>query len=281
MVSRWAARTPVDVEIPFDMMLGDTVVRGRIDAVFGDGDGGFTVVDWKTGEPPGSSVDLRHNAIQLAVYRLAWAAMQGVPVESVGAAFHYVRSGRTVVPDALPGADELAELLREEPPSVGALRYTLSAWVIIGYLQRQAGDHRDAGRPALVPEHPDRVDVGREHADEQRDGRQRAESTGARHQQQRAGRGLADAGGQRVEPRRCRAVRRERSSRTASARRSAVRPCRRASRPSAGPGLAGRVVDAGVREVMVTLCCVAPPADDGPSWPRVGCVVGSRRSIRT
>jgi DNA helicase-2/ATP-dependent DNA helicase PcrA len=117
VVSRWAARTPLDVEIPFDMMVGDTVVRGRIDAVFGDGNGGFTVVDWKTGDPPESAIELAHNAIQLAVYRLAWAAMQGVPLDSVGAAFHYVRSGRTVEPDALPGAEELAGLLRGEPPS--------------------------------------------------------------------------------------------------------------------------------------------------------------------
>jgi DNA helicase-2/ATP-dependent DNA helicase PcrA len=111
VVSKWAARTPVDVEVPFDMMLGSTVVRGRIDAVFSDTDGGFTVVDWKTGDPPDSSVMLHDNAIQLAVYRLAWAAMQGVPVESVGAAFHYVRSGRTIVPDVLPGAGDLAALL--------------------------------------------------------------------------------------------------------------------------------------------------------------------------
>ena len=52
-VSPWAARTPVDVEVPFEMAIGDTVVRGRIDAVFADPDGGVTVVDWKTGEPPG------------------------------------------------------------------------------------------------------------------------------------------------------------------------------------------------------------------------------------
>jgi DNA helicase II / ATP-dependent DNA helicase PcrA len=114
VVSGWAARTPVDVEVPFDMLIGGTVVRGRIDAVFGDGDGGFTVVDWKTGDPPRSSEDMRHNAIQLSVYRLAWAAMQGVPVESVGVAFHYVRSGRTVVPDVLLSAEGLAELLEQE-----------------------------------------------------------------------------------------------------------------------------------------------------------------------
>ena len=39
MASPWAARTPVDVEVPFDMVIGGTVVRGRIDAVFSDADG--------------------------------------------------------------------------------------------------------------------------------------------------------------------------------------------------------------------------------------------------
>ena len=110
-LSRWATRTPIDVETPFDMVLGGTVVRGRIDAVFADDDGGVTVVDWKTGEAPDTPEALRQNAIQLAVYRLAWAAMRGVPVSSVRAAFHYVRSGVTVAPDELPGADELAALL--------------------------------------------------------------------------------------------------------------------------------------------------------------------------
>jgi DNA helicase-2/ATP-dependent DNA helicase PcrA len=31
-VSPWAARTPIDVEVPFDMVIGGRVVRGRIDA---------------------------------------------------------------------------------------------------------------------------------------------------------------------------------------------------------------------------------------------------------
>jgi DNA helicase-2/ATP-dependent DNA helicase PcrA len=111
VVSPWSARTPIDVEVPFDMMIGSTVVRGRIDAVFADPDGGFTVVDWKTGDPPATEEALQHNAIQLAVYRLAWAETHGVPVASVRAAFHYVRSGRTVTPSSLPGVDQLAQLL--------------------------------------------------------------------------------------------------------------------------------------------------------------------------
>jgi DNA helicase-2/ATP-dependent DNA helicase PcrA len=111
-VSPWSARTPIDVEVPFDMMIGDTVVRGRIDAVFADSDGGFTVVDWKTGDPPVNQEALQHNAIQLAIYRLAWAATHGVPTSSVRAVFHYVSSGRTVSPAWLPGHDELAQLLQ-------------------------------------------------------------------------------------------------------------------------------------------------------------------------
>jgi DNA helicase-2/ATP-dependent DNA helicase PcrA len=110
-LSPWAARTPIDVEVPFDMVIGGRLVRGRIDAIFADDDGGTTVVDWKTGDAPDTPEAKRHAAIQLAVYRLAWAQLHGCPVESVRAAFHYVRSGRTVSPDTLPGADDLVALL--------------------------------------------------------------------------------------------------------------------------------------------------------------------------
>lgn len=109
--SPWAIRTPVDVEVPFEMAIGDTVVRGRIDAVFADADGGMTVIDWKTGEPPADESARQHAAIQLGVYRLAWAALRGCSPENVRAAFHYVRSGRTVVPETLPGPDDLVALL--------------------------------------------------------------------------------------------------------------------------------------------------------------------------
>ncbi len=108
--SRWAARTPVAVEVPFEMPIGDTVVRGRIDAVFADPDGGATVVDWKTGEPPRGAEALRQAAVQLAVYRLAWAALSGLPESSVRTAFYYVRTGATVAPDELPDPAELAGL---------------------------------------------------------------------------------------------------------------------------------------------------------------------------
>jgi DNA helicase-2/ATP-dependent DNA helicase PcrA len=113
--SPWAARTPVDVEVPFQLTIGETVVRGRIDAVFADPDGGATVVDWKTGDAPADPEARRHAAVQLAVYRQAWAALQGRPASTVRAAFHYVRSGQTVIPDRLPGPDDLVALLATQP----------------------------------------------------------------------------------------------------------------------------------------------------------------------
>ena len=48
----WGGRWPREVEVPFDMLIGDRQIRGRIDAVFADADGGFDVVDWKTGQLP-------------------------------------------------------------------------------------------------------------------------------------------------------------------------------------------------------------------------------------
>jgi DNA helicase-2/ATP-dependent DNA helicase PcrA len=87
------------------------MVRGRIDAVFAEDDGGATVVDWKTGAPPASPEAAQHAAIQLAVYRLAWAELSGCAVERVRAAFHYVRANQTVRPADLPGVADLAALL--------------------------------------------------------------------------------------------------------------------------------------------------------------------------
>ncbi|WP_254189428.1 ATP-dependent helicase [Nocardia noduli] len=121
--SPWAHRSPLEVEIPFETSIAGTVIRGRMDAVFAEPGGGWVVVDWKTGAEPGPA-DEPAVAMQLAIYRLAWArlmaARTGLPeadvLEKIGAAFHYVRSGRTVAPVELPGPEELAELIRTSAP---------------------------------------------------------------------------------------------------------------------------------------------------------------------
>jgi ATP-dependent DNA helicase UvrD/PcrA len=111
--SSWADRTPIAVEVGFEMSFGARVVRGRMDAVFQDSDGRYTVVDWKTGRPP-TGADAEAKAVQLALYRLAWADTRGIPdteLDSVGAAFYYVGAGRTVAPANLLDARQLRELI--------------------------------------------------------------------------------------------------------------------------------------------------------------------------
>jgi DNA helicase-2/ATP-dependent DNA helicase PcrA len=112
--SEWAQRRPVEVEVPFETRIGELLVRGRMDAVFADPDGGYTVVDWKTGEQP-TGRELRAAAVQLAAYRVAWADLAAVPLERVRAAFHFVRSGDTVAPADLLDQAALAELVATLP----------------------------------------------------------------------------------------------------------------------------------------------------------------------
>ncbi|CAM3140268.1 ATP-dependent DNA helicase [Saccharomonospora xinjiangensis] len=112
--SPWAKRTPHDVEVAFSTNLDGITVRGRMDAVFADPDGGWTVVDWKTGALPDAS-RMQALAVQLAAYRLAWADLTDTPLAKVRAAFHYVRLNRTVRPVDLADADGLRSLLRTVP----------------------------------------------------------------------------------------------------------------------------------------------------------------------
>ncbi len=114
--SEWAERWPQAVEVPFETLVGDRLIRGRIDAVFGDAPGGgYDVVDWKTGTPPRSEAERRAVSVQLAAYRLAWAALAGVGVSEVRAAFYYVAHDQTVRPADLLDEAGLAALIEQVP----------------------------------------------------------------------------------------------------------------------------------------------------------------------
>jgi DNA helicase-2/ATP-dependent DNA helicase PcrA len=96
------------VEVPFETVIAGVLIRGRIDAIYRDGDR-FEVVDWKTGSKKlGKSA-----AIQLAVYRLAWATLQQIPLDQVSAAFHYVPTSVTDRPADLMGEEQLIALLNQ------------------------------------------------------------------------------------------------------------------------------------------------------------------------
>ncbi|MGI8881647.1 MAG: UvrD-helicase domain-containing protein [Jatrophihabitans sp.] len=119
--SRWAALTPHEVEVPFEMAIAGVVVRGRMDAVFGVPDqrvpdpdhAQWLVVDWKTGAVP-TGAGKQAAAVQLAAYRIAWAALNGIPddqLHRVRAAFQYVRHDEFVEPTQLLDADGLRRLI--------------------------------------------------------------------------------------------------------------------------------------------------------------------------
>jgi DNA helicase-2/ATP-dependent DNA helicase PcrA len=101
----FADRVPHAVEASFALVLAGQVVRGRIDAVYDEPDGGFLLVDWKTNRHEDA------DPLQLALYRLAWAELRGLPLDRVRAVFHYVRTGATVEPADLPDRAGLEAVL--------------------------------------------------------------------------------------------------------------------------------------------------------------------------
>lgn len=105
--SEFAHRTPVRVEVPFETTISGVLIRGRIDAVYSTPDG-FEVVDWKTGSTMlGDSA-----AVQLAMYRLAWAKLSGADISTVSAAFHYVPTSVTHRPADLLDESALIALIQ-------------------------------------------------------------------------------------------------------------------------------------------------------------------------
>ncbi|CAB4662614.1 MAG: AAA family ATPase [Actinobacteria bacterium] len=106
LASQWGNRQPHAVEVPFETVIAGLLVRGRIDAVYKDGES-FDVIDWKTGSKKlGVS-----SAIQLAVYRLAWAKLQAISLDKVNAGFHYVPTSITDRPVDLLDEEGLIALI--------------------------------------------------------------------------------------------------------------------------------------------------------------------------
>ncbi len=109
--SRWADRTPIEVEreihIPF---LGHSVVC-KLDAVY-EIDGRAEVVDWKTGKAPTGADDLAARQLQLALYRVAYAEFTGRPLDEVDAVFYFVADDLEVRPTGLLDRAGLEEAWR-------------------------------------------------------------------------------------------------------------------------------------------------------------------------
>jgi DNA helicase-2/ATP-dependent DNA helicase PcrA len=110
LASPWAAKQPHEVEAGFEMVIEGVVLKGRIDAIYKDGDR-YEVIDWKTGRTK-SGEDLESASIQLAMYRLAYAKLHGIELSKIRAGFYYVASGEMIYRDELSEEEEIAAIIQ-------------------------------------------------------------------------------------------------------------------------------------------------------------------------
>ena len=110
--SRFANLTPEFVEQSIEFEIAGLIVVCKIDAIFADGDG-FLVVDWKSGSSPKTEEELAARAIQLALYRIAFAKWQQIGIEKVSASFFFAADGKEIMPNRLLSEVELVAALEE------------------------------------------------------------------------------------------------------------------------------------------------------------------------
>lgn len=102
----YAEMVPFAIEAPFSVVIDGIELKGRIDAVFLNGDQ-WEVVDWKTNQSQSA------DPTQLAVYRHAWSRMMGVDPATVTGVFVYLKTGDVLKFDDLPDINAVIEPLQK------------------------------------------------------------------------------------------------------------------------------------------------------------------------
>jgi DNA helicase-2/ATP-dependent DNA helicase PcrA len=94
--SRFSAETPIHIESPFEIDVGEGSVRGKIDAIYSSDEGDWEIVDYKSGR----YADEPARKVQLEAYALAAAdgALSSIPPDNIDVTFAYF------------GDDDLVEL---------------------------------------------------------------------------------------------------------------------------------------------------------------------------
>jgi DNA helicase-2/ATP-dependent DNA helicase PcrA len=115
--SRYAGEIPLFTERPFELFVDGTLVRGRIDAVYGAFDGPWEIVDFKTGRVP-EGTD-RGSGLQLAIYALAAMEIWKKTPEELKLTYYYLSSDAEVTVPT-PTADEVRARVREYVTGIGA-----------------------------------------------------------------------------------------------------------------------------------------------------------------
>ncbi|WP_205789360.1 PD-(D/E)XK nuclease family protein, partial [Microbacterium sp. CPCC 204701] len=97
LASEWADLRPIEVETEIDFTtIGPDglphIVICKLDAVYRreDRDGRIEIVDWKTGAAPHTPAEKEERMLQLELYRQAYHAKHGVPLDEIDVALYYV-----------------------------------------------------------------------------------------------------------------------------------------------------------------------------------------------
>jgi DNA helicase-2/ATP-dependent DNA helicase PcrA len=113
--SRWFGIEPREVECEVQVTVGTNTFVCKMDAVF-DTEDGVEIIDWKTGKLPDESdeKEMRLRTLQLALYRMAYSALTGIPEEKIQVSLFFVNHGREIRPAKVPSTEELLGLWKSE-----------------------------------------------------------------------------------------------------------------------------------------------------------------------
>lgn len=107
--SRFAKMTPHSIESEIQVTIKGNTFICKLDAVFKT-DNGFEIVDWKTGKPPVGEKEIAERALQLALYRMAFARIHQVDPSLIEVCLYYVADDLEIKPELVPSEAELIHL---------------------------------------------------------------------------------------------------------------------------------------------------------------------------
>ena len=107
--SRFSKMKPFSIESEIQVTIKGNTFICKLDAVF-ETETGYEIVDWKTGKPPVSENEIAERALQLALYRMAFARLHKVDPAKIEVCLYYVADDLEIKPEVVPSEQELIAL---------------------------------------------------------------------------------------------------------------------------------------------------------------------------
>jgi DNA helicase-2/ATP-dependent DNA helicase PcrA len=109
--SRFSTETPIHIEAPFEVSIGEGSIRGKVDAIYDSGDSTWEIVDYKSGRHREDA----SRRVQLEAYALAAAdgALSAEPPQAMSVTFAYFGGTEVVEVAESVDAEWLAEARKD------------------------------------------------------------------------------------------------------------------------------------------------------------------------